>query len=127
MKYTNFGKYMRILRIQHQEKMKDVADILGVTISFLSAVETGKKNVPVRWADKIVDHYHLDDEEQKKLIESIEESHTECKIIVKDASQIKKKAAFLFARSFDELDDETALQIIEILASGSSQKKGSNL
>lgn len=44
---TAFGKFLRILR----EILKDMAEKLNVTSSFLSAVENGKKN-PLRLGKK---------------------------------------------------------------------------
>lgn len=43
MAYTSFGEYVRILRIKNHEVMGDLAKILNVKVSFLSAVENGKK------------------------------------------------------------------------------------
>lgn len=43
MGYTKFGEFVRILRIKHHEIMGDMARMLGTSLPFLSAVETGKK------------------------------------------------------------------------------------
>lgn len=115
MAYTSFGEFVRILRIKHHEIMGDMAKMLGVKVPFLSAVENGKKNVPVEWINKIVDHYNLDSGEQERLKEVIEESKTQYKIKAQNAGKLQRKAAVQFARSFDNIDDETAERIIELL------------
>ena len=115
MAYTSFGEYMRILRIKHHQVMGDVAKILNTSTPFLSAVENGKKNVPAEWVQKIIDYYKLTVEEQRKLMDSIEESKLHYKIIPGKAGINQRKAAMQFARSFDEMDDETALKILELL------------
>ncbi len=115
MAYTPFGEYMRILRIKHHQVMGDVAKILNTSTPFLSAVENGKKNVPAEWVQKIIDYYKLTVEEQHKLMDSIEESKLQYKIIPGKAGINQRKAAMQFARSFDEMDDETALKILELL------------
>ncbi len=115
MAYTSFGEYMRILRIKHHQVMGDVAKILNTSTPFLSAVENGKKNVPDEWVQKIVDFYKLTSEEKRKLMDSIEESKLQYKIIPGKAGINQRKAAMQFARSFDEMDDETALKILELL------------
>ena len=97
MSYTRFGEFVRILRIKRHEVMGDMAKVLGVRIPFLSAVENGKKNVPADWADKLISHYNLSSEEQNAGIQ-------------------QRRAALQFARSFDEMDDETALKILELLS-----------
>ena len=116
MSYTSFGEFVRILRIKHHEVMGDMAKVLGVKIPFLSAVENGKKNVPSDWIDKIAVHYGLSSSEQKQLQKSVDESRTQYKIIVGNAGIHQRKAALQFARSFDEMDDETATKILELLS-----------
>lgn len=115
MGYTSFGEFMRVLRVKNHEVMGDVAKMLGVKIPFLSAVENGKKNVPTEWIDKIINYYNLDEEGQLNLKEAIEESKTQYKIIVNDSGVNQRKAALQFARSFDEMDDETAIRILNLL------------
>lgn len=107
---------MRILRIKHHEVMGDTAKILDVKSSFLSAVENGKKNVPAQWIDKIVAHYDLTSKEKDRLSEAIEESKSQFKVNAVRAGKVQRRAALQFARSFDDLDDDTALHIIELLS-----------
>ena len=116
MSYTSFGEFVRILRIKHHEVMGDMAKVLGVKIPFLSAVENGKKNVPSDWVDKIAVHYELSSSEKKQLQKSVDESRTQYKSIVGNAGIHQRKAALQFARSFDEMDDETATKILELLS-----------
>ncbi len=122
MSYTSFGEFVRILRIKHHEVMGDMAKVLGVKIPFLSAVENGKKNVPSDWVDKIAVHYGLSSSEQKQLQKSVDESRTQYKIIVGNAGIHQRKAALQFARSFDEMDDETATKILELLSKKEDNK-----
>lgn len=118
MEYTKFGEFVRILRIKHHEIMGDMADFLGTSLPFLSAVENGKKNVPKDWADKIINHYNLTEIEKNDLIKSIEDSKTQMKIVLTNTSASKRGAALQFARSFENMDDETAKKIIDLLESG---------
>lgn len=123
MAYTKFGEFVRILRIKHHEIMGDMADILGVSLPLLSAVENGKKNVPSGWLDKLTTHYNLTETEREELKEAIEESKTQYKISTYQAGYPQRKAALQFARSFDEMDDETAMKILELLnKKGGTQK-----
>ncbi|MBO4909778.1 MAG: XRE family transcriptional regulator [Lachnospiraceae bacterium] len=95
--------------------MGDMAKFLGTTTPFLSAVENGRKNVPKEWLSIISDYYRLSDDERKELEEAIEESKLQTKINMKDSSEMQRKVALQFARSFDEIDDETAERIIALL------------
>lgn len=116
MAYTTFGEFVRILRIKHHEVMGDMAKVLNTSLPFMSAVENGKKNVPTEWIEKIVEHYNLSESERKELLDAIEESKTQYKVIVGNAGINQRKAALRFARSFDEMDDDTALKILELLS-----------
>ena len=115
MAYTSFGEFARILRIRHHEVMGDMAKMLGVAVPFLSAVENGRKNVPAEWIGKIVGHYGLSDSERQSLLKTIDESRTQYKIVTGKAGIAQRRAALEFARSFDNMDDETAMKILEIL------------
>ena len=115
MGYTPFGEFVRILRIKHHQVMGDMAKILNTSTPFLSAVENGKKNVPAEWIQKIAEHYNLSSEDQSRLRESVEESRLQYKIIPGKAGIHKRRAAMQFARSFEGMDDETALKILELL------------
>lgn len=120
MAYTSFGEFIRILRIKRHEVMGDMAKVLNVKVPFLSAVENGKKNVPSEWAEKIAMAYSLNDSEKDELYQAIEESRTQYKIPAINAGIVQRRAALQFARSFDEMDDETATKILNLL----SQKGG---
>lgn len=115
MTYTSFGEFVRILRIKHHEVMGDMAKMLEVKIPFLSAVENGRKNVPADWIDKIANHYGLTIKEKDELQKVVDESRTQYKIAIKDSGINQRRAAMQFARSFDELDDDTAIKILKLL------------
>lgn len=116
MSYTKFGEFVRVLRIRNHEVMGDMAKLLGVSLPFLSAVENGKKNVPAEWVEAIAKHYELTDNEKQELEAAIEESRTQYKIVSTNAGIQQRRAAMMFARSFDEMDDETAAKILELLS-----------
>ena len=115
MTYTSFGEFVRILRIKHHEVMGDMAKMLEVKIPFLSAVENGRKNVPADWIDKRANHYGLTIKEKDELQKAVDESRTQYKISIKDSGINQRRAAMQFARSFDELDDDTAIKILKLL------------
>ena len=117
MAYTKFGELVRILRVKHHEVMGDMAKRLGVKLPFLSAVENGKKNVPDDLIKKIVECYQLSLSEEQELVQAAEESRTQYKVSTISAGINQRKAALQFARSFDKMDDETALKVLELLGS----------
>lgn len=118
MGYTRFGEFVRLLRIKHHEVMGDMAKLLETSTPFLSAVETGKKNVPKGWIPVLVKHYSLSKDEELELLKSIEESKTQMKISLSKSGIMQRRAAIQFARSFDDMDEETAKKIMKLLEGG---------
>ena len=115
MSYTRFGEFVRLLRVKNHEVMGDMADLLGTSTPNLSAVENGKKNVPKNWIPIIIEHYKLNDDQIEELKEAICESRTQMKINMQNSGVIQRQTAVQFARSFDGMDDETALKIMKLL------------
>lgn len=115
MSYTKFGEALRILRVKHHEVMGDLAKVLDVAVPFLSAVETGKKNVPASWLETIARHYSLSPEEKADLSNAAEESKTQMKLDLRNASHAQRSAAFQFARSFEDIDEDMAQKIANLL------------
>lgn len=118
MGYTKYGEFIRVLRVKHHEVMGDTAKLLNCMVSFVSSVESGKKNVPDTWAQILIDHYQLSEFEQKELYDAIEDSKTQVKLNLISASMPQRRLAVQFQRSFEKLDDETANAIFELLNKG---------
>lgn len=66
-KVTNFGKYLRKLRIDKEEKLEDMADKLSVSSAYLSAIELGKRNIPQDMIYKIANNYNLSEDDISDL------------------------------------------------------------
>ena len=115
MGYTKYGEMMRILRIKAHEVMGDTAKLLGVKLPFVSAVESGKKNVPEEWLPVLIEHYHLDADQQAELYEAVESSKTQMKINLMSATNTQRRLAVQFQRSFENLDEDTAEAIMKLL------------
>lgn len=110
---TNFGKKLRKLRIDNDELLKDMASKLQVTVSYLSAVENGKRDVPDAWIDEIRVKYDLSYEEYSELQKSAYENRDVIKLPVSNSKE--KNAALSFARCFKDLNDDDLDCIMKIL------------
>ena len=116
MSYTPFGEFFRTLRIKHHEILSNASKFLKVTSAYISSVECGKRPVPEEWVALISEHYNLKEKEISELKQAIEESKTSIKINLSRSSITQRSAAIQFQRSFDDMDDETAKEILEIIA-----------
>lgn len=97
---TKLGVFLRKIRIDNNENMKDMASILGVSSSFLSAVENGKKTMPPKWPTIIKDNYNLDYYQIVELYESIIESQS---YIVLETLNINKEQKKILAETASSL------------------------
>ena len=112
---TALGAFLRRLRLQYGEKLKDMAENLNVSSAFLSAVENGKKKMPGSWYDKIADLYDLSSKQQEDLKTAVIKSGETVELNIRDISSDNRELAICFARHFDSLDEETSKQIFAIL------------
>lgn len=102
---TIFGKFLRNLRHMHTELLKDMADNLGVSAAFLSAVETGKKSIPPTWFAKICDIYQLTAAQRKELANAVDESQRAVTIDLTSQSGERRGVAVALARQFNNLSN----------------------
>jgi transcriptional regulator with XRE-family HTH domain len=112
---TELGKFLRKLRIDRGELIKDMAGKLGVTASYVSAVETGKRSAPRAWENKISRLYGLDRKAKSDLSAAVERSAKILKLSLDAISDEKKDAALLFAREFSALDESDIIQINQLI------------
>ncbi|WP_208438576.1 helix-turn-helix domain-containing protein [Bartonella grahamii] len=110
---TPFGKILRKLRVDHSERLLDMAKKLDISVSFLSAVEIGKKSVPVGLEEKIIELYGLDKEKAsllKKEAYSCRKS-----IIIKPSTPLQRETVVAFMRLLDGLHQEALADFKETL------------
>lgn len=112
---TEFGKVLRKLRIDRQEFLRDMAQKLGVSSAYLSAVETGKRKAPKSWVDTITEQYQLNRGMASELRQAYESSAQEVKIPLSNISAIRRDAVLSFAKALDGLDDEKLAKIMAIV------------
>ena len=112
---TSLGAFLRKLRLAKGEILKDMAECLGVSSAFLSAVENGKKKIPDAWHQKLKDAYGLDESQEATLRQAVMESSEVVELNIKNAPFGNRQLAISFARQFDSLDEETSQRIMNIL------------
>jgi len=112
---TEFGKMCRKIRIDSNELLADMADKLGVSASFLSAVENGKRNVPEDWLGTIGEEYALSQDERKELRDAARDSVRQIKIQMKDLGAEDRDLVLSFARNFERLDRNDRDKILRLL------------
>ena len=114
-KVTELGKVLRKLRIDRSETLGDMADKLSITSSYLSAIEKGKRPAPDGMTDKISALYGLNSDIRSELAVAADKTLQTVKLSLDGSSDSKREAALCFARSFDNLDDDTAESVLKLL------------
>ncbi len=112
---TNFGKILRKIRIDRSEILYDMAKKLNITSSYLSAIECGKRNIPEDFINKLQECYDFTEEELLELNLAKDNTVKELSINVENVDLRKRTLALEFARSFNEIDDEDAEELIKKL------------
>ena len=110
---TPFGKAVRHLRIEHEMLLGSMADALGVSSSYLSQIESGKKPMPPGFADRVAQILCLDMIATAELRKQAALSMAEFKIHVGDGAPASDRIlagelAHEFARLTPEAKDGIA-------------------
>lgn len=113
--YTEFGKALRHIRLDNFENMKDMAQKLDVSTSFLSAVEVGKKNIPAKWVDEISQIYNLDENQQKELQNAFDITQQKVSLNLDSMDKDQQNVSLMFARSIKNIDPNTLEKLRELL------------
>ena len=92
-----------------------MADFLGVSASFLSAVEMGKKKIPSDWNARIATYFQLDSHACSDLQTAIRHSQEELELNLRNSNQQQRELAFVFARKLDSLDESKIREIFGAL------------
>ena len=115
---TSLGRFLRKLRIDEGEILKDMAEKLKVTVSFLSAVENGKKRMPSAWNKQICEIYNLTEEQRRAFTTAIAETEDAIEMNFSDQNLQYRELAVSFARKFSDIGDDQVEAIKKILLGG---------
>ena len=97
--------------------LRRMANDLGISPAFLSAVENGKKKLPDAWISLIPKTYNLSTDEIEKFKDIAYESFETVAVNIANASEANKKLAIRFARRFEDIDEKTSEELLSILES----------
>lgn len=113
---TQLGKELRKLRIDHSERLLDMAGKIGKSAAFVSAVEVGKKSPPSGFEELIISAYGLVGAAAAKIRQAADKSRSVFSI--EPASMLGRDTAGLLARRMNTLSDDQLEAIKEILKRG---------
>lgn len=109
------AKFLRKLRLENDEYLKDMASKTGVSISFLSAVENETKKMTDSLLEKIIECYHLTKDQEEELRIASMEANKETTIYLDKLTDSQTKLTYRFARRIENIDDDTLSKIKKLL------------
>ena len=121
---TEFGKVLRKIRVDRDMTLADLAEVLGVSAAFLSALETGRKPVPPMFVSKVIAAIDLTGEVAESLRVTAAQSRSKAVVIPlagKDA--FSKRLAVAFARRLDDMPSREVQELLKLLESDKKIKK----
>ena len=110
---TEFGKVMRIIRINTGDSMRDMAAKIGMSATYLSAIETGKRNIPSNMEELLFTHYNFSEKDKKRIKDAIAESTSQVKIDLTEMAEKQKKIIYSVAKG--EIDEATLDKLCDII------------
>ncbi|MDR2832090.1 MAG: helix-turn-helix domain-containing protein [Streptococcaceae bacterium] len=112
---TPFGKELRRIRLNRDLLLKHMAEKLGFTSSYLSAIENGKKRIPDNLISDLATLFKLSSKEIEKLEESKLESLDSIEFNITKMDETQKEVVFSFARRFENLSEDKLVKLRKII------------
>lgn len=112
---TEFGKFCRKLRVDHDETQQDIANYLGVTTAYLSTVEHGKRNISEKIVDKLISRYNLSGAKLNRFKSTITNSISFIKIHLHKMNSLDRELILKIYYNLNELNDKDKQELINII------------
>lgn len=117
---TDFGKELRKLRVDREERLLDMADRLEVSAAFISLLESGKKSISASFEELVITAYSLSESAADVLRRAADASRKA--FLLSPNSRLGRDTAGLLARRINSLSDAELTKIKNILESKRDQK-----
>lgn len=112
---SEFGKFMRLIRQESGDSLRILAQKLNVSAAFLSAMEVGKKKIPLEYIDKICEIYNLDSNKREELEDAVSLTNKRVLLSLNDLNAKQMEASLLFARKIKTADPELIQKLLMAL------------
>ena len=115
---TEFGKALRKLRIEKDENMAAMAKKMEISLSYLSAIETGTRAVPEGFVEKLSRKYRLSKKTTDELLIALDHSVSSVDISLVSALPLQRDLAVMLARKLPGMSEEECEKVLSILKEG---------
>lgn len=115
MKLTPFGQVSRKLRIDYQMTLKDMAEKLGTSSAYVSAIEVGKKVLTENIINKYIEILCKNKEEIENMRKAADETISSVNINLNNIDGDSRGLVVQFSRKINSLSSSEKAKIIKIL------------
>lgn len=115
MMLTSFGKFLRVLRMERGELLKNMAENLNISSAYLSSIEMGNREIPKSLSQDLINKYNLTENEQIEMQRAISDSTKNIDISLTHATNLQKEAALVFARNLEKMNDASIEAFLEFM------------
>ncbi|OYQ99813.1 hypothetical protein B9P90_04275 [Citrobacter freundii] len=112
---TAFGRLVRIWRMEKGFMLKDMADALQVTSSYMSALETGKKRISDEIIEQVCAYLELEGPSKQDLIDAAAVSQPSISIDLNGLEERDRMLGVAFARRIGSLSQEKREEMLKLL------------
>lgn len=112
---TKLGIELRKLRVERGDNLRNMAEKIGISISYLSAIENGARKTPDNLIESVCKAYGLDDEMKEKLIVSDQMEKDKLDISLMAMSDNQKNLVYTLSRKLSQISDDKCDDIMKIL------------
>lgn len=113
--HVKLGDFLIKYREKQDISLRQMSSALGVSASFLSAIEIGKKKVPDSLYDRLVNTFTFTPQEQDTLKDAIALANGSVEIDLSGLNKTETEVSMMFARNFKNLSKENLLKIKHIM------------
>ena len=112
---TKFGKFLRVLRMERGELLKNMAENLRISSAYLSSIEMGNREIPKSLPQDLIQEYNLTEEEQVEMQKAISASIKNIDISLVNTTNLQKEAALVFARNLEKMNDTSIEEFLDFM------------
>ncbi len=116
---TEIAKFLRKLRIDNEQSLGDMAEKLGLSAAYLSAIENDKRKIPEDMKDNLFKAYSLTEEQKLEFARLVAESREKVEIglagIQQELLPEYVDAAVMFAHDLSQMDRKQLAEVKDFL------------
>lgn len=121
---TPFGEKLRALRAERGLRQKDMAQAIGVSAAYLSALEHGRRGAPT-WTliQKIIGYFNVIWDDAEELARLAESSHPRVRLDTSGLSPAATELANLLAENIEKLSEAELARITGSIRAALERRK----